>query len=168
MATELEKLKESLQAILITFGDESVDLLIDYHLQAGQRTTGKTIEQCESKVEDLNLEVLGADHVDTLEYGRDKGIMPPVQAIFDWAEAKGLMAQFDKEYKKRGFAYVVARKIGQEGSYMFRFGQTFSGFQNPVSKAFSEARLEQLKERLGEKVEMFINSEVLKQFKQKT
>jgi hypothetical protein len=166
----MEELKKTLRMVLAAFGDESVRLLREYHEQAGQRTTGGTIDQFattqEEQEESIKQVVVGADHIEHLERGRGPGGFPPLQNIRQWAEAKGLFAGLEKEYQKKGLVYIIGRKIAQEGSIQHRTGATFSGFESPIGKAFDEARIEQLKQQLGESFSLFMNSTFLKQWQQ--
>lgn len=172
MAT-IENIKQSLGQILWAFGDDSVDLLRELHERAGMKTSGKTLEAFgNEQKEDGNMltqEIFGADHVGALEYGRaptsGDGDGSLKDIIYDWAQQKGKFAQLEKEYQKRQLAYIIARKIHEEGTLLYRTGQTFSGASNVVSDAFTEARLKKLNEDLGESFMTEFTSEVLKAFR---
>jgi hypothetical protein len=168
----LENIKQSLSRVLWAFGDDSVDLLRELHERAGMRTTGSTLEAFGNEQKEdgslLTQEIFGADHVGALEYGRKPsgdGDGSLKEIIYRWAEQKGLFAQFEKQYEKDGLAYIITRKIHNEGTLLFRTGKTFSGVSEVVSSAFTEARLKQLNERLGEAFMTEFSSEVLKSFK---
>jgi len=167
----LEILKQSLSQVLWAFGDDSVDLLRDLHERAGQRATGETLEQFateqEEKGDTIIQTVSGADHIYFLQYGRGassggEGILKEI--IYRWADVKGIFAGIEKEYQKRSIAYAITKKIHEEGTYLKRFGKTFSGFENPVNSAFDTARLEKLKKDLGEAFVLNIENYLITEF----
>jgi hypothetical protein len=73
--------------------------------------------------------LVGAHYSEQLSEGRRPGTPPPKQVIYDWIESKpSAQATFEwaslKEYEKKGIAYVIARKIGEEGTTYYREGGT--------------------------------------------
>jgi hypothetical protein len=164
----MEGLKKELSAILAAFGDESVLLLREYHEQAGQVATGTTLSEFMTEQEEtdtgLKQTIFGSDYVYFLEHGRGPGGFPPVDMIRQWAEAKGLFRGVEKQYQRNSIAYLIGRKIAQEGSFLYRNKQTFSGFESPIGSVFNDERMEKLKEELGAAFVPFINSQVVKAY----
>ena len=165
---------ENIIKTLSAFNTESVALLKQYHVEAGQRATGATEAAFSSDIVQngnmISSKILGAAHIGALEYGRkpsSNGSTPG--SLFDiikkWIVGKGVFNYAnDKELK--GLAFIITRKIHKEGTYQFRNnGTTKNGFKNPVSKAFNEVRINKLREQLGFELISSTGSDVLEQFK---
>jgi len=154
-------LKKTAKLLLEAFGSDSVQQLRDFHIQAGQKASGRTFEAFGSVVsDDLLLQVEGAEHVGALEYGRKAGGMTPIEVIKQWIKEKGLASAIEKE--NVSFAWAIAKTHQTRGSYLYRTGKTYSGFERPLSKAFDEARISKLEDDLGVSVAEIISSEVFK------
>ena len=160
--------------VLKNFNTESVELLKKYHIEAGQKATGKTLEafRSEQSIEGYSAisKVFGAEHVGALEYGRKptasggNGVV--YNQIYEWVKNKGVF-DYKDEAERKSLAYAITRKIHQLGTYQYRNQKTYNGFTNPISKAFQQGRLDELKKRLGSGLAPEITSEVLTQFKTK-
>lgn len=59
------------------------------------------------------------NYIMTLEHGRRPGKMPPVQTILQWVEQRGINPP---DISQKSLAFLIARKIGREGSLVFRQG----------------------------------------------
>ena len=146
-----------------------IERLTELHDQAGQRASGETISSLKQSAEADGISIKGkitaAEHFGVLEYGRKEGGFPPLENIKKWIFDKGLAGQFDKEYKLNGFAYIIGRKMAAEGSLLYRTGKTFNGFENPISKAFDEEAIRQVKNLTEDFIVSVIKSDILKEFK---
>lgn len=75
------------------------------------------------------LTLFGASYALALEYGRKPGKFPPLKSIQLWIEAKGLTQQpggasvtaGEKGYSS--LAYLIGRKIAQNGTVLYQAGQ---------------------------------------------
>lgn len=143
------------------YGSIFVKKLKENHIKAGQKASGKSYEAFGYEATATNLIVFGADNTEYLERGRGVGKAPSTAIIYQWAQEKGLLNQFEKEYQKRGFAFIVARKIGQAGSYLHRTQTTFNGFKNPISSVFTKElihdMIENITTTITEDVQITIN-----------
>lgn len=92
-----------------------------------------------------------ADYWDALDKGRKKGKQPPVKDIKAWLQTPNVKSKFGqenrdlslktlKDYQLNGLAYVIARKIGREGTKATRF----------YSSVITPQRLEKLYADLSE------------------
>ena len=69
-----------------------------------------------------NLSIMMEDYWFYVENGRKAGKMPPVQNIFEWIRNKrtiqveSISKSADRIATTRSLAYVIARKIGREGT----------------------------------------------------
>lgn len=89
------------------------------------------------------------------EYGRAPGKMPPVSALMQWIDAKGIIP---KGISKKSLAFLIARKIANEGTTLFRQNQP-SGV---ITGAITEDRLNALTETLSEKYASQIASDIIR------
>ena len=149
-----------------------IERLTELHDEAGQRASGETISSLNQSVESdagsIKGKITAAEHFGVLEYGRKEGLQPPFEPenkIVKWIYDKGLAGQFDKEYKLKSFAFAIAKKHAEEGSLLYRTGKTFNGFENPVSKAFDEESIRQVKNLTEDFIVSVIKSDILKEFK---
>lgn len=59
------------------------------------------------------------NYIWTLEYGRKPGKQPPSSAILEWVKQRNLGSG---ESEQKSIAFLIARKIGAQGSALFRKG----------------------------------------------
>jgi len=158
-----------LENIVKQWGDETVKLLKQYHIEAGQKASGNAEKEFKDEIsttdKDINLTILGSDYVEFLDRGRGKGKQTPIDVLLTWMRVKGV-AQSLSEQGQRGVAFVIARKHAQEGSIQHRTGTTKNGFANPVSKAVDQSRLNALSKLVEDNLIKEVESETLRQFKQ--
>lgn len=156
--------------ILDKFGSESVEMMRESHIQAGQVASGRTLESFQHMAnidpDKVILNVKAAEHSEWVDRGRCPGGFPPIDNILQWIEDKGLGAEFDREYKKRAFAFLIGRKIAAEGTYLHRTGSTQQGVEKPISSVFSEQRIEELQKQINKILNVELKSDFIKQFKQ--
>lgn len=108
--------------VIKVIGDELEALrkrIVDNHIQAGQKASGKTITSMHVVMSDSGGALLGRKAFGTLELGRNGGRVPKgfYQIIKQWVIDKGIQVE-----KPNTFAYFVARKIANEGTALFRNG----------------------------------------------
>lgn len=129
LTTELEKLKR--------------DIIVN-HERAGQVASGRTRDSL--SVENVSAsggELQGASYLGVLERGRKGGKVPYnfIEILKKWAAHKGISFSNEKDFNR--WAYFVQKKIKEEGTKLFRSGQTLDIFDTPI-KDFTK--------RLGEQV----------------
>lgn len=92
------------------------------------------------------------------EHGRAPGLMPPREAIEKWIEAKGIIPT---GISKSSLAFLIQRKIGREGTDLFKQG----GDSGVIGDAITSERINALRVAFGTKYLTVIKTEVLKAFK---
>ena len=104
VASELEALKQR---------------IIDNHKEAKQVASGRTIASMKVEVTEDGGILWGRSPFGTLETGRKPGTVPAGfwKIIRQWMDDKGIHVQ-----KPDSFAYLVARKIANEGTQLVRNG----------------------------------------------
>lgn len=93
--------------------------IIENHRSAGQVASGRTIASLKVEMTEDGGVLWGRSPFGTLETGRKPGKVPAGfwKIIRQWMDDKGIQVQ-----KPDSFAYLVARKIANEGTQLFRNG----------------------------------------------
>lgn len=93
--------------------------VIENHIRAGQKASGRTISSLRVEITSDGGIVWGRKPFATLETGRKGGKVPRgfYKIIYDWIIDKGLIFE-----KPKSVAYLIARKIKREGSKLYRDG----------------------------------------------
>lgn len=129
--------------------------IIDNHLKAGQKASGRTIASLRVEVSDDGGTLFGRKAFGTLETGRRGGKVPRgfYQIILQWMKDKGINVE-----KPKTFAYFVARKIAREGTKLYRQGGRADIYSNEIPKT-EESIMERISVLLGAEIESInINS----------
>lgn len=105
--------------------------IIDNHLKAGQKASGKTIASLRVEVDADGGTLFGRKAFGTLETGRRGGRVPKgfYYIIQQWMKDKGIQVE-----KPKTFAYFVARKIAREGTQLYRQGGRSDIYSNEIPK----------------------------------
>lgn len=105
--------------------------------------------------------------------GRRAGSMPPTNYILSWMRTRGIGADLQKEYQKRGLAFVIARSIAINGippingySEFYAKGRTIDR-THFVDKLFDEHsdEIESIIRRIGDDNLKMANTEFLNYWK---
>lgn len=93
--------------------------IIENHRNAGQVASGRTIASLKVEMTEDGGVLWGRSAFGTLETGRKPGKVPAGfwKIIRQWMDDKGIQVE-----KPDSFAYLVARKIANEGTQLFREG----------------------------------------------
>ena len=123
--------------------------IIDNHLRAGQKASGRTIQSLHVDVDDDGGTLFGRKAFGTLETGRRGGKVPKgfYHIILQWVKDKGINVE-----KPKTFAYFVARKIAREGTKLYRQGGRDDIYSNEIPKT-EESILKRITGLLGAEVE---------------
>ena len=94
--------------------------IVENHIQAGQRASGRTIKSLHVVVDDDHGILFGRKAFGVLETGRGPGKVPKgfYKIIRQWMIDKGIQVE-----KPKSFAYLVARKIAEKGTRLYRTGK---------------------------------------------
>lgn len=123
--------------------------IIDNHLRAGQKASGRTIASMHVETSDDGGVLFGRRAFGTLETGRRGGRVPKgfYYIILQWVRDKGIQVE-----KPKTFAYFVAKKISREGTSLFRQGGRDDIYSNEIPKT-TESVLSRITGLLGASVE---------------
>ncbi len=105
--------------------------IIDNHIRARQKASGRTIASLRVEVTENSGILWGRKAFGTLETGRRPGRVPKgfYKIILDWIEAKGIRVE-----KPKTFAYFIARKIAREGTQLYRDGGRDDIYSKEIDK----------------------------------
>lgn len=96
--------------------DDSLVKLVSQYDTDGRRASGNWEDELDSKVEQndrgFTVQILGAYYSFWMENGRKQGKFPPIAAIRQWIEDKGIIAD---GISRDSLAFLIARKISREG-----------------------------------------------------
>lgn len=124
----------SISDILNKFGIETVGIIRSNLASTRTNATGETSESLRSDMPSENRVIVsGKPFLAVVETGRRPGKQPPVGNIIKWLES----GKFSFEGKIESVAYAISRKIGQEGSRLYRQG----GRDDIIQPAISDARI---------------------------
>jgi hypothetical protein len=121
--------------------------------------TGKMSQSLGYRIDENGLTIFSSEKYFTvLETGRKPGKMPPISAIEEWVRNKPIASDINP----RSLAFLIARKIGEEGSLLYRQG----GKSGVISDFINDQKIkEDLIDLLDEKfreavINEFINKSV--------
>lgn len=98
--------------------------------------TGKMSQSLGYKIDESGLTIFSTEKYFTvLETGRKPGKMPPISAIEDWVKNKPIASDINP----RSLAFLIARKIGEEGSLLYRQG----GKSGVISDFINETKIQE-------------------------
>lgn len=116
---------------------ETQDSIIAKYNDIGLRASGQFERELENDVTisdgKINVKFNAPEYAYNLIYGRRAGKMPPRDAILQWIDDKRIVS----DIKKESLAYLIQRKIGQEGIKVpnqYNSGDLLSAFDLQVEK----------------------------------
>lgn len=126
-------MSETVEIIIAQELDKLRDDIIRRHEQAGQVATGRTRESFQVRLTGpMSGELTGATYAEVLERGRGPGKVPAdfKNILARWATAKGITFSNETDFNR--WAYFVSKKIREEGTTLYRSGQTVDVFQSAI------------------------------------
>lgn len=120
--------------------------------------SGKLVNSVEIEYHDSGFRILAEHYVYYLIYGRKPGRFPNITAIRSWIQDRGIKS----ELPINSLAYLIARKIAEEGSSVWRrYKGADSGL---LDDALSDERIDAFLEQFGDEIVSRVRSEVLVTF----
>ena len=120
------------QAILKNFAEEVIS---DIRAKI-PNVTGESAASLGYRIDAQGLTIFSSKKYFTvLETGRKPGKRPPIDVIEQWVRQKPITS----DISPRSLAFLIARKIGEEGSLLYRQG----GKSGVISDAINEQRIKE-------------------------
>ena len=136
------------------------DLIIAYDAK-GMRASGNFADSLDVFIGDTYAELWGDEYAEQLEYGRNSGGFPPLQDIENWIVEKGVFNDVLQEIKLSSLAYLIARKIAQQGWNRANYGGV-----GLISEVITEERLQMIIDMFGENELVSFSSDLIDIFKE--
>lgn len=131
------------QQILSDFGNKLVEAIRQKQIQKGIIASGKSAAELEIKATDKQLQVIDREgYFEFQEFGRRPGKRPPRESIKQWIELK-LQGNIRSGISIDSLAFLIARKIGQQGTKTFRTNPT-----GVLSEVINEEAMQNLKSQI--------------------
>lgn len=116
--------------------------LIKRYNEKGMRASGNFENSLEVKEKEKGVELWGANYTEQLEKGRSSGKFPPIDAIKQWIQDKGINYE---NITLSSLAFLIARKISLEGWNRQGFGGV-----NLISEVLTPQRIQSIINKVGE------------------
>ena len=129
------KLKEEFESLK--------DDLIERYNELGMKASGNWGETLNVEVKGLTATIYGENYTEQLVEGRAPGKFPPIEAIRQWIQDKGI-TPFDN-ISISSLAFLIARKIANDGTKYYQDGGT-----DLVSAVITPQRIQQIIDNVSE------------------
>lgn len=102
----------------------------------GVNASGRTVRSMEIVDEPSGATLYGRAFFATLETGRRPGKWPPREKIYRWSIDKKIAFRDDRQ--RRAFSFLTARKIGREGTELYREGGRKDIFTDVIDRELAK------------------------------
>lgn len=147
--------------------EELRKVIVAHHIEAGQKASGKTSKSLHVDVTEDSGTLYGKNAFGVLETGRKAGKVPGnfTAIILQWMKDKGIQVKpmpykTDRAHKytpeeraQNTFAYLVAKKIKENGTQLYRTGGRSDIYSNAIP-----ATVRKISDRLLELINVKITS----------
>ena len=118
----------------------------------GKIATGDLQKSISGIVEGQSISIFASEYWYVVNYGRKPGKkMPPIRPIMDWMKIKGIETY--KQNKKKGnrtLAWVIAKKIGEEGIQGTNFfWETVNSIVPLITKDIEDSYLKDINDQIN-------------------
>lgn len=138
--TTIEVLQEEFESIKAE--------LVQRYNELGMKSSGLWESELEISIDGdeskSSSKILGLNYTEQLVFGRKPGKFPPIKAIEQWIQDKGIAA-IGKNISTSSLAFLIARKIAQEGTNYFKQGGT-----DLVESVITPERIQSIIDRVKE------------------
>ena len=157
----LKDLSPTEQIAVRRFAEETAELVRKAILSKNvtgygpSNASGKLVKSVEIEYHSSGFRILAEHYIYYLIYGRKPGRFPNVTAIRSWIQDRGIKS----ELPINSLAYLIARKIAEEGSSVWRkYKGADSGL---LDEALSDERINEFIDGLGDDIVTRVRSEVM-------
>ena len=97
--------------------DEIIERIKNKFSSKGLDSSGKASQSLNGITTDKNIIIIGLSYIYFLWKGRQPGKQPPPENMLSYVENKPIV---NTELKPRSIAYLIGRKIGREGTEIYK------------------------------------------------
>lgn len=119
--------------------------LIAYMQSENRNASGRSAKSLQVNATQTSGQLTGAPYIEFVFRGRAPGKFPPLSAIIDWLNSRGL---------PRGMAWAVAKKIAEVGTNLWQQGR------NVLNEIITEERIKDFADKLLVTYKAQIESEI--------
>ena len=142
-------MSERLAKILEQYKDTIVTKLKSRIISDGKVATGNLEKSITGIVEGTSISIFASEYWYVVNYGRKPGSKrPPIRPIIEWMKIKGIQESTPK--KTKSLAWVIAKKIGDEGIQGTNFfWETINSIVPSITKDIEESYLKDINDQIN-------------------
>lgn len=142
-------MSERLAKILEQYKDTIVTKLKGRIISDGKVATGDLEKSITGIVEGTSISIFASEYWYVVNYGRKPGSKrPPIRPIIEWMKIKGIQESTPK--KTKSLAWVIAKKIGDEGIQGTNFfWETINSIVPSITKDIEESYLKDINDQIN-------------------
>lgn len=130
--------------------------LIKLYDAKGMRSSGKWADSLEVIADENTVVLMGEEYSQQLETGRKEGRFPPIADIKKWILDKGVFNSALQKISLSSLAFLIARKIANNGWKRERFGGV-----ELISSVVTAERMQKIIDEVGNVMMVEISSEII-------
>lgn len=136
------------------------DLILLYEAK-GMRASGSFADSLEVVSKQNVIQLYGLDYAEQLQFGREAGSYPNIEAIKKWIIDKGVFAEALQKMKISSLAFLIARKISLFGWKRERYGGV-----DLISEVITPERINDIINKIGVSETVKLTSEIYDYYNQ--
>ena len=136
------------------------DLILLYEAK-GMRASGVFADSLEVVSKQNVIQLYGLDYAEQLQFGREAGSYPNIEAIKKWIIDKGVFAEALQKMKISSLAFLIARKIALFGWKRERYGGV-----DLISEVITPERINDIINKIGVSETVKLTSEIYDYYNQ--
>ena len=136
------------------------DLILLYEAK-GMRASGAFADSLEVVSKQNVIQLYGLDYAEQLQFGREAGSYPNIEAIKKWIIDKGVFAEALQKMKISSLAFLIARKIALFGWKRERYGGV-----DLISEVITPERINDIINKIGISETVKLTSEIYDYYNQ--
>tara|TARA_X000000368_G_scaffold97531_3_gene74977 strand:- start:6636 stop:7082 length:447 start_codon:yes stop_codon:yes gene_type:complete len=143
-------MSERLAEILEKYKNTIVSQLKSRITSDGKIATGDLHNSISGIVEGKSISIFASEYWYVVNYGRKPGSKrPPIRPILDWMKVKGIKDE-GGERKTKSLAWVIAKKIGDEGIQGTNFfWETINSIVPLITKDIEQSYLKDINDQIN-------------------
>jgi hypothetical protein len=137
MLSTIATTREQAIELFTEFLGQIKDELIAYLDSNNRNASGKSKASIQVNASPNGVQLVGSSYIYNVFAGRKPGKMPPISAIIDWLNARGL---------PRAMAWPVAMNIAKAGTKLYQEG----GYNdNQLTRSINQERIEEITKKIS-------------------